>query len=65
MCYFESMKIDSDNALTKFSKKGKQINIIKSDHNLLICKFNINPSKFKPPNDNKRIQQFNFSDPKG
>ena len=37
----------------------------KSDHNLLICKFNIKIQKYKLQNNSNRIQNFNFNDPKG
>ena len=62
--YFVKMKIDSDNALSKYSKVKSQIKITKSDHHLLICSFNLRVNK-NIENKQQRIEKFNFNDPSG
>ena len=62
--FFEKMKIDADNALTKHSKKKDQVFVQKSDHHLLICHFNIKQNLFEPKKGNRQ-EMFNFNDPEG
>ena len=63
--YFEKMKIDSINALRKYSKKGDQVSVKKSDHHLLISHFNVKWSQRQKFTTMKRSKQFNFRSDEG
>ena len=61
--YFDKMKIDSENALMRYSKSNKKVKITRSDHHLLVCSFNIRKPNLKE--QKSRIEHFNFKDPEG
>ena len=59
------MKIDSINALTTYKKKRGKAVLTKSDHNLLICNFNIKFAVKKSKSKIDRQEIFKFRDPEG
>ena len=59
------MKIDSINALRKYSKKGDKVSVTKSDHHLLISHFNVKWSRHRNTKTIKRNKKFNFSSVEG
>ena len=62
--YFQSMKIDDVNVLTRYFKKKDKIYVTKSDHNVLICQFSQKwNSDMKTRKD--RYEVFNFKNKEG
>ena len=64
--YLSSMQIDEARAfvLTKYSKAKGKVKITESDHNPLICKFDLLWSD-KMDSEKQRYEIFNFKDPEG
>ena len=59
------MEVDEKKKYTvaKYSKQGKNIKVVETDHNMNIAKFSINLSKHK--SDNERKEVFNYKDEEG